>query len=147
MTIVITYGTYDLFHIGHLRLLQRLKMLGDRLVVGVSTDDFNALKGKKTYTPFSERLEIISSLECVDAVFPEESWDQKVQDIQKYQADIFAMGDDWTGKFDYLSLYAQVCYLPRTPGISTTQIKDDLKLQKYATSEPKQESRTVPKAQ
>jgi glycerol-3-phosphate cytidylyltransferase len=132
MTTVITYGTYDLFHVGHLRLLQRLKTLGDRLVVGVSTDDFNALKGKRTYTPFAERMEIVSSLDCVDFVFPEESWDQKVQDIQKYQADIFAMGDDWAGKFDYLSLYAQVCYLPRTPDISTTKIKDDLKLEKYS---------------
>ena len=127
MTTVLTYGTFDLFHVGHLRLLQRLKDLGDRLVVGVSTDAFNSIKQKKTYVPFTERLEIVGALRYVDAVFPEENWDQKVRDIQQYQADIFAMGDDWAGKFDYLRIYAQVCYLPRTPGISTTQIKDDLK--------------------
>ncbi len=134
MTTILTYGTFDLFHVGHLRLLQRLKSLGDRLIVGVSTDEFNLLKGKKTYIPFPERLEIIAALDCVDFVFAEENWTQKVQDINKYNVDLFAMGDDWFGKFDYLGLYTQVCYLPRTQGISTTKIKHDLRTNVYPIS-------------
>lgn len=124
MITVITYGTFDLFHIGHLNLLRRLKSLGDRLLVGVSTDEFNAVKQKKTTIAFDERLEIVSAIRYVDGVFAEENWDQKVSDIQKYQANIFGMGDDWKGKFDYLNIYAQVCYLPRTEKISSTAIKE-----------------------
>ena len=127
MTTVITYGTYDLFHIGHLNLLKRLRSLGDRLIVGVSSDEFNALKNKKTSIPFQDRLEIVRAIRYVDDVFPEENWEQKVSDIQKYQAGIFGMGDDWKGKFDYLNIYAQVCYLPRTEHISSTSIKADLR--------------------
>jgi glycerol-3-phosphate cytidylyltransferase len=123
MITVITYGTFDLFHIGHLNLLRRLKSLGDRLLVGVSTDEFNAVKQKKTTIAFEERLEIVSAIRYVDGVFAEENWDQKVSDIQKYHANIFGMGDDWKGKFDYLNIYAQVCYLPRTDQISSTAIK------------------------
>lgn len=123
MTTIITYGTFDLFHIGHLNLLRRLKSLGDKLVVGVSTDAFNAAKYKTTTIPFEERLEIVRAIRYVDDVFAEHNWDQKVSDIQTYQADILGMGDDWKGKFDYLNIYAQVCYLPRTEKISSTAIR------------------------
>jgi glycerol-3-phosphate cytidylyltransferase len=126
MTTVITYGTFDLFHIGHLRLLQRLRGLGDRLVVGVSTDEFNALKGKKTIIPFAHRADIVAAIREVDAVFPEQNWNQKRGDIVREQADIFAMGDDWVGRFDELSDICKVLYLPRTRDISTTEIKQVL---------------------
>ena len=123
MTTVITYGTYDLFHIGHLRLLQRLRGLGDRLVVGVSTDEFNALKGKKTIVPYAHRADIVASIREVDAVFPEQHWEQKRDDIVREKADIFAMGDDWVGRFDDLSDLCKVVYLPRTRDVSTTEIR------------------------
>lgn len=124
--IVITYGTFDLFHIGHLRLLKRLKNLGDKLYVGVSTDEFNALKNKKSFISFEDRCEIVKSLECVDYVFPENNWEQKVEDIKKYNAKIFAMGDDWVGHFDFLKEFCDVIYLPRTEGISSSFIKKEL---------------------
>jgi glycerol-3-phosphate cytidylyltransferase len=120
---VITYGTFDLFHIGHLNLLRRLKGLGDRLIVGLSTDSFNALKGKKTVISYQDRSEIIGAIKFVDFVFPEENWEQKRDDILRYKADIFAMGDDWKGKFDELSDVCDVVYLPRTRDVSTTEIK------------------------
>jgi glycerol-3-phosphate cytidylyltransferase len=125
---IITYGTFDLFHIGHLQILKRLKEMGDRLVVGVSTDDFNKEKGKKTIIPFSDRLEIIKSIKYVDEAFAEENWNQKVSDIKKYNAQTFAMGSDWTGKFDHLKAHCTVLYLPRTDGISSTEIKKSLQL-------------------
>ena len=120
---IITYGTFDMFHIGHLKLLQRLKELGDELIVGVSTDEFNLLKKKKTLIPFVDRKEIISNIKCVDSVIAEENWEQKITDIRKYNVDIFAIGDDWRGKFDYLKDYCEVVYLPRTKNISTTLLK------------------------
>ena len=123
---VITYGTFDLFHIGHLNILKRAKKLGDYLIVGVSSDKFNSLKGKKSYNPLEDRVAIIECLECVDKVIIEESWEQKIKDIKKYDIDIFVMGDDWKGKFDFLNEYCEVVYLPRTAGISTTKIKKDL---------------------
>jgi glycerol-3-phosphate cytidylyltransferase len=123
MTTVITYGTFDLFHIGHLRLLQRLRSLGDRLVVGVSTDEFNAVKGKKTVVPYAHRADIVASIREVDAVFPEDNWAQKRDDIVRERADIFAMGDDWVGRFDDLSDLCKVVYLPRTRDVSTTEIR------------------------
>jgi glycerol-3-phosphate cytidylyltransferase len=123
---VITYGTFDLFHIGHLRLLNRLRELGDSLIVGVSTDEFNAKKGKKSIIQFEDRLEIVRNLKCVDLAIPEDSWDQKAKDIQSYGASIFGMGHDWEGKFDHLSEYCEVVYLPRTENISSTQIKQVL---------------------
>ncbi len=126
MKTVITYGTFDLFHIGHLRLLQRAKSLGDRLIVAVSTDEFNAVKGKKAIIPYDQRSEIVENLKCVDLVIPEESWDQKIVDIRKYAVDVFVMGDDWEGKFDNLREYCDVVYLPRTEGISSSQIRDVL---------------------
>lgn len=125
---ILTYGTFDLFHIGHLRLLQRLRALGGRLVVGVSTDEFNQSKGKKTIVPFADRAEIISGLSCVDLVIPETCWEQKADDIKQHQVDILGMGDDWRGKFDDLSSLCEVVYLPRTEGISSTQIRNSLKV-------------------
>ncbi len=123
MTTVLTYGTFDLFHIGHLNLLNRLAALGDRLVVGVSTDEFNATKGKSTVVPYDDRAAIVQGIKGVDLVIPENSWEQKAHDIQEYDVDIFAMGDDWAGKFDELSSACKVVYLPRTQGISSTQMK------------------------
>lgn len=123
MKTVITYGTFDLFHIGHVRLLQRLRGLGDRLIVGISSDEFNALKGKKSFFSYEERAEIVASSKYVDFVFPEHNWEQKRADIVKYQADIFGMGHDWQGKFDDLSDLCEVVYLERTEDISTTEIK------------------------
>ena len=123
MSTIITYGTFDLFHVGHVRLLERLKASSDRLIVGCSTDEFNVIKGKKCIFHYRDRAEILSSCRYVDFVFPEETWDQKVNDIKKYNADIFAIGDDWVGKFDFLQDYCRVMYLPRTEGISTTKVR------------------------
>lgn len=127
MKTVITYGTFDLFHVGHLHILRRLAALGDQLIVAVSTDEFNAGKGKKTIIPFEQRIEIVSELRCVDLVIPEISWEQKIDDIKRYDVDIFAIGDDWLGRFDHLSEFCEVVYMPRTEGISSTEIKTMLK--------------------
>jgi glycerol-3-phosphate cytidylyltransferase len=126
-TTVITYGTFDMFHIGHLHLLRRSKALGDRLIVGVSTDEFNKLKGKNTLIPYQQRSEIVAAIDCVDEVIPEDNWEQKISDIQRYSADIFCIGRDWEGKFDYLKQECSVVYLERTSGISTTELKQSLK--------------------
>jgi glycerol-3-phosphate cytidylyltransferase len=123
---VITYGTFDMFHIGHLKLLQRLNNLGDELIVAVSTDEFNEQKGKTTLIPYEQRAEIVANIKCVDMVIPEYSWEQKVEDIKKHNIDIFAIGDDWQGKFDYLKEHCEVIYLPRTKDISTTKLKKSL---------------------
>jgi len=120
---ILTYGTFDLFHIGHLRLLQRLKKLGSELIVAVSTDEFNKLKGKQTIIPYEQRAEIVSNIKCVDFVIEENSWDQKIVDIKKYNIDIFAIGNDWEGKFDFLKEYCEVIYMERTEGVSSTQLK------------------------
>ena len=124
--IVLTYGTFDMFHIGHLNLLNRLKNLGSKLIVAVSTDEFNSIKGKKTLIPFEQRALIVQNIKCVDMVISEENWEQKIDDIKKYNVDIFAMGDDWKGKFDFLKDYCEVIYLPRTQNISTTELKKEL---------------------
>ena len=124
--IVLTYGTFDMFHIGHLNLLNRLKSLGDKLIVAVSTDEFNSIKGKKTLIPFEQRALIVQNIKCVDMVISEENWEQKIYDIKKYNVDIFAMGDDWQGKFDFLKNHCEVIYLPRTQNISTTELKKEL---------------------
>lgn len=126
MKVVITYGTFDLFHVGHVRLLKRLKTLGDKLIVGISSDEFNEIKGKKAFFSYGERAEIVKSCRYVDDVFPEYNWEQKVEDVIKYNASIFAMGDDWIGKFDYLKEHCDVVYLSRTEDISTTEIKQKL---------------------
>lgn len=123
---VITYGIFDMFHIGHLKLLQRLAELGDELIVAVSTDEFNNIKDKTVLIPYEQRAEIISNIKCVDKVIAEESWDQKVSDIKKYNISLFAMGDDWQGKFDFLKEHCEVEYLSRTKDISTTQLKKSL---------------------
>jgi glycerol-3-phosphate cytidylyltransferase len=120
---ILTYGTFDLFHVGHLNLLKNLASLGDRLVVGVSTDEFNAIKGKKTVIPYTERAAIVGALKYVDEVLPEHSWEQKRSDIKRVHAQVFAMGDDWVGKFDELRDLCEVLYLPRTKDISSTDIK------------------------
>jgi glycerol-3-phosphate cytidylyltransferase len=123
---IITYGTFDLFHIGHLNLLKKLRGMGNKLVVAVSTDAFNQKKGKKTIIPFDQRSEIVKSIKYVDEVIPEESWDQKVNDILRYNIDLFAIGKDWEGKFDFLNEYCTVKYLDRTEGISTTELKTNI---------------------
>lgn len=125
---VITYGTFDLFHIGHLNILRRAKEQGDYLVVAVSTDEFNKIKGKKCAIPDTERMAIVEAIKYVDEVIPENNWDQKINDVEEHNIDVFVMGDDWKGKFDFLKDYCDVVYLPRTEGISTTKIKKDLKL-------------------
>lgn len=124
MVTVITYGTFDLFHRGHLNLLRRARALGDRLIVALSTDEFNLnMKNKVTAIPYIDRKEILSELKCVDLVIPEENWEQKRIDIESYSVDIFVMGHDWEGKFDFLMDQCKVTYLPRTSNISTTDIK------------------------
>ena len=124
--IVLTYGTFDMFHIGHLNLLNRLKSVGDKLIVAVSTDEFNSIKGKKTLIPFEQRALIVQNIKCVDMVISEKNWEQKIDDIKKYNVDIFAIGDDWQGKFDFLKNHCEVIYLPRTQNISTTELKKEL---------------------
>ena len=123
---VITYGTYDLLHKGHIRLLERAKQLGDYLIVGLSTDEFNRVKDKECVYPYEDRFAIVSAIKYVDEVIPEECWEQKVDDIKKHGVDVFVMGDDWEGQFDSLGEHCEVVYLPRTPGISSTSIKTGL---------------------
>ena len=123
---VLTYGTFDLLHKGHVHLLQRARALGDYLIVGVSTDTFNALKGKAAYTSWEDRKFILEALSCVDEVIPESHWEQKIEDINEKEVDLFVMGEDWTGEFDFLQNYCEVIYLSRTKGTSTTKIKMDL---------------------
>jgi len=125
---VLTYGTFDLFHIGHLNLLKKAKSLGDELIVGVSSDEFNEKKGKKSFIKYEDRVEIVKSIKYVDKVIKEDNWEQKIDDIKKYNIDIFVMGEDWKGKFDFLNKYCQVVYLPRTEGISSTYLKEKLSL-------------------
>ena len=126
---VITYGTFDLLHAGHINLLRRAKELGDYLIVVVSTDEFNwNEKRKKCYFSYEERKKLVEAVRYVDLVIPEDNWDQKISDVKEYHVDTFVMGDDWKGKFDFLKDYCEVVYLPRTEGISTTKIKQDLGL-------------------
>lgn len=126
---VITYGTFDLLHAGHINLLRRAKELGDYLIVVVSTDEFNwEQKQKKCYFSYEERKKLVEAVRYVDLVIPETSWEQKINDVKEYHVDTFVMGDDWKGKFDFLKDYCEVVYLPRTEGISTTKIKEDLGL-------------------
>ena len=124
---VLTYGTFDLLHYGHLEILRRASSLGDKLIVGISTDEFNALKGKTCILPYEKRKELLESLDYVDKVIPEDNWEQKVSDVKENDVDIFVMGNDWEGKFDELKAYCKVIYFPRTKGISTTKLKSILK--------------------
>ena len=125
---ILTYGTFDLLHYGHIRILKRANELGDYLVVALSTDEFNATKGKKAYHSYETRKKMLEAIRYVDLVIPENNWEQKLQDVKDYKIDVVVMGDDWAGsdKFDYLKEYCEVKFLERTPGISTTQIKSDL---------------------
>lgn len=126
---VITYGTFDLLHYGHINLLERAKALGDYLIVAVSTDEFNwDEKRKKCYYSYEDRVHMLNAIKYIDEIIPEENWEQKVTDVDKYDVDVFVIGDDWEGKFDFLKDQGvEVEYLSRTPNISTTQIKKDLK--------------------
>ena len=125
---IITYGTFDLLHWGHVRLLERAKALGDYLIVGLSTDEFNENeKHKESYTSYEHRKMVLEAIKYVDEVIPESSWNQKQTDVKKHDIDIFVMGDDWKGQFDFLKDQCEVIYLPRTDGISTSKIKADLK--------------------
>lgn len=120
---VITYGTFDFLHIGHINILRRAKELGDYLVVAVSTDEFNKLKHKQSYSAYAERKVIVESIRYVDLVIEEHDWEQKIDDIKKHHIDVFVMGDDWRGHFDFLKEHCEVVYLPRTEGISSSLIK------------------------
>lgn len=120
---ILTYGTYDLLHWGHINLLKRAKDLGDYLIVGLSTDEFNAIKHKTSYHSYEERKRILQAIKYVDKIIPENKWEQKIKDVKKHNVDIFVMGDDWKGEFDFLSDFCDVHYLPRTDGISSTKIK------------------------
>ena len=124
MITVITYGTFDTFHYGHLEILRRAKDLGDRLIVAVSTDEFNLIKGKQSRFPYEKRVEWLQSIKYVDLVIPENNWEQKEKDIIDHNVNTFVMGDDWRGKFDHLQ--CNIVYLDRTPEISSTAIKTAL---------------------
>ena len=125
---IITYASFDLLHYGHVNILKRAKELGDYLIVALSTNEFNEIKGKACYFSYEERKKLIESLRYVDLVIPENSWEQKINDIKEFKVNTFVMGDDWEGKFDFLKSYCEVVYLSRTPEISTTIIKQDLSL-------------------
>ncbi|HOW86831.1 MAG TPA: glycerol-3-phosphate cytidylyltransferase [Candidatus Aminicenantes bacterium] len=123
---VITYGTFDLIHRGHINILRRAKDFGDYLIVALSTDEFTAGKGKQTYYTYEERKQILEAIKYVDEVIPETCWEQKIDDVVRNQVSVFVIGEDWRGRFDFLAPYCKVVYLPRTEGISTTQIKTEL---------------------
>ena len=125
---VITYGTFDLLHYGHINILKRAKEQGDYLIVALSTNEFNEIKGKKCYFSYEERKKLLQAIRYVDLVIPENSWQQKIEDIKEYKVDVFIIGNDWKGKFDFLKDYCEVVYLERTPEISTTKIKNELGL-------------------
>lgn len=126
MKTIITYGTFDILHVGHINLLRRARELGDRLVVGLSTDEFNSGKHKSALLNYENRKAVLEAIRYVDEVFPERSWDQKPHDIRRYSAAVFVMGDDWAGRFDSLTELCEVRYLSRTPEVSTTAIKASL---------------------
>ena len=134
---ILTYGTFDLLHYGHINILKRAKALGDYLIVALSTDEFNALKNKKSYHSYETRKKMLEAIRYVDLVIPENSWEQKASDVKKYEVDVVVMGDDWAGsdRFNYLQEYCEVVFLPRTPGISTTKIKNELHLQEPINTE------------
>jgi len=120
----ITYGTYDMFHVGHVNLFRRIKERCDHLIVAVSSDEFNAVKGKKSVMSFEDRALLVRACRYVDEVIREDAWEQKADDIEKHAVDLFVMGGDWEGRFDELSSLCEVVYLPRTEGVSSTQLKE-----------------------
>lgn len=124
---ILTYGTFDLLHIGHINILKKSKEFGDYLIVAVSTDEFNSIKGKQSQYSYEDRKQIIESIRYVDEVISERTWEQKKDDVEKYGIDVLVMGDDWEGKFDDLKEFCEVVYLPRTEGISTTMTKEEIK--------------------
>ena len=126
MKAILTYGTFDLLHVGHIRLLERAKALGDYLIVGLSTDEFNEMKHKSSFLPYEQRKEILEAIKYVDLVIPETCWEQKVVDVQKHSVDVFVMGEDWEGEFDFLKDHCEVVYLSRTHDISTSILKTKL---------------------
>lgn len=123
---IITYGTFDLLHEGHIRILERARKIGDHLTVALSTDEFNEIKHKHAYHSYEKRKYILEAIRYVDNVIPEKGWEQKVDDVKREEIDVFVIGDDWEGEFDFLKCYCEVIYLPRTENISTTKIKQDL---------------------
>ena len=123
---VITYGTYDLLHYGHIELLRRAREMGDYLIVALSTDEFNQIKNKKSYYDYEQRKMMLESIRYVDLVIPEEGWGQEEKDVDRFDVDVFVMGHDWEGEFDFLKDKCEVIYLNRTEGISTTKIKQEL---------------------
>ena len=125
----ITYGTFDLFHFGHYELIKRISDISEIVYVGLSTDKFNHLKNKKSHQSYEKRLEVLAAFKLVHKIIPESSWDQKINDVRRMDIDLFVMGDDWKGKFDYLGEYCDVIYLSRTEGISSTNLRDNLVLQ------------------
>lgn len=127
---IITYGTFDVLHFGHINLLKRAKALGDYLIVALSSDEFNSIKNKKSYYNYEQRKKILEACRYVDLVIPENNWEQKISDINDFKVDTFVMGDDWQGKFDFLKDYCEVIYLPRTPDVSSTQTKQYIKQKK-----------------
>ena len=129
MITVLTYGTFDTLHYGHIKLLERARALGDRLLVGLSTDDFNQQKGKVAHFDYETRKSFLNAIRYVDLIIPEQSWDQKTQDVQTHKVDIFTIGDDWEGEFDFLAPLCKVTYMPRTPIISSTLIRQNVTLQ------------------
>ena len=126
MKTILTYGTYDLLHVGHINILKRAKELGDFLIVGLSTDEFNTIKGKKSFYTYEQRKAVIEAIKYVDLVIPEMTWEQKIDDVKKSNVNVFVMGDDWEGKFDFLKEYCEVKILPRTPDISSSKARDFL---------------------
>jgi len=132
---VITYGTFDLLHHGHINLLRRCRALGDHLTVALSTDEFNKLKDKTCFHPYDDRASVLEAIRYVDRVIPENTWEQKIEDIKNFDIHTFAIGDDWQGKFDFLRDHCQVIYLPRTPNISTTYLKQKPSIQTGTTSD------------
>lgn len=138
---ILTYGTFDLLHFGHIEILRRAKALGDYLIVALSTDEFNSIKGKKAYHNYETRKKMLEAIRYVDLVIPENTWEQKRQDIFEYKVDVVVMGSDWEGNenFERLKDICNIVYLPRTEGVSTTKIKNDLGLQ-----EPRNETNQIP---
>ena len=126
MRTIITYGTFDILHIGHINLLRGARALGDRLIVGLSTDEFNNKKHKVSLLNYENRKVVLEAMRYVDLVIPEETWEQKVEDVRKHEVDMFVIGDDWKSEFDFLSAFCEVRYLPRTMDISSTSIKQSL---------------------